>query len=96
MEGGNVARDWHNWARTASASPTDVIAASDPRQISEVIVRAAQAGRTVRMVGSGHSFTTTAVANDIMITPGSLTGVRSVDAAAGRGRYRSDDPVRGP
>lgn len=84
MEGGNVARDWHNWARTASASPTDVIAATDPRQISEVIVRAAQAGRTVRMVGSGHSFTTTAVANDIMITPGSLTGVRSVDAAAGR------------
>lgn len=77
-------RDWHNWARTATASPRDVIAATDPQQVANVVARAAADGRTVRMVGAGHSFTTTAVANDIMLTPGNLNRVRSVDATAGR------------
>lgn len=78
-----MARTWHNWARTAEARPRDVIAAQDPTQIAEVVSSAAAAHRTVRMIGSGHSFTTTAVADDVMLTPGSLTRVRSVDPHAG-------------
>ncbi len=79
-----MGREWHNWAKTASASPVDIIEATDPQQIAEVVARAATAGRTIRMIGSGHSFTTTAVANDIMLTPGTLNKVRSIDVEAGR------------
>ena len=79
-----MARKWQNWARTASATPLDVVAAVDPQQLAAQVERAAAAGRTIRVIGSGHSFTSTAVANDIMITPGELTRVRAVDAEAGR------------
>lgn len=79
-----MAKHWHNWAKTASATPRDVIAATDPAQIANIVTRARADGRTVRMIGSGHSFTAAAVANDIMLTPGSLNQVRSVNAEAGR------------
>ncbi len=79
-----MTRKWHNWARTASASPAEVIAATDPQQLAGIVRSAATDGRTVRMIGSGHSFTPTAVANDIQLTPGQLTKVRRVDVEAGR------------
>ena len=79
-----VARKWQNWAHTASATPIDVVAAADPQQIADQVAQAGADGRTIRMIGSGHSFTPTAVANDIMLTPGGLTRVRSIDAEAGR------------
>lgn len=83
-KGLTVTRKWQNWARTATATPRDVIEATDAAHVSELVARAAADGRTIRMIGSGHSFTSTAVANDVMVTPGRLTKVRGVDADAGR------------
>lgn len=39
--------------------------------------------RQIRMIGSGHSFTPVAAANDIMLTPYDFKEVRQVDAANG-------------
>nr|BFE28991.1 D-arabinono-1,4-lactone oxidase [Actinomadura rugatobispora] len=44
---------------------------------------AAAAGQTVRMVGTGHSFTGAAVAEDVLLRPGGLTAVRAVDTGSG-------------
>ncbi len=45
--------------------------------------RAAEDGLAVRMTGSGHSFTPTAVSDGVLLRPGRMTAIRSVDPAAG-------------
>ena len=51
--------------------------------MADEVGRAAADGLTVRMVGTGHSFTPAAVSDGVLLRPGGLTGIRSVDAAAG-------------
>ncbi|MEY3691382.1 MAG: hypothetical protein RJB57_1038, partial [Actinomycetota bacterium] len=70
---------WRNWAGNQTARPEAVV---DPRSDGEVAdaVRGAHAGgRAVRVVGSGHSFTAAAVANDVLMRVDALSGIRSVD-----------------
>jgi L-gulono-1,4-lactone dehydrogenase len=72
---------WHNWAGNQRATPRRVVT---PRSTDEVVaaVRGA-AGLTVRMVGTGHSFTGAAATEGVLLLPAGLTGLRSVDTANG-------------
>ena len=75
---------WRNWAGNKVAAAA--LKSPGPRSPDEVaadIRRAGERGLTVRMAGAGHSFTPAAVTNGIMLRPGGLAGIRSVDAAAG-------------
>jgi L-gulono-1,4-lactone dehydrogenase len=57
-----------------------------PRSADEVadeVRRAGADGLRVRMAGTGHSFTPVAVTDGVLLYPGSLARIRSVDAAAG-------------
>jgi FAD-linked oxidoreductase len=75
---------WRNWSGSVHAQPTDL---ATPRSIDElagVLGRASAAGRTVRPVGSGHSFTPIAACDDLMVSLDALQGLERVDAAAGR------------
>lgn len=45
--------------------------------------RAAADGLTIRMTGSGHSFTPTAVSDGVLLRPDRMTAIRAVDPAAG-------------
>jgi FAD/FMN-containing dehydrogenase len=56
--------------------------------------RAAADGLTVRMAGTGHSFTPVAVTDGVLLHPGALTRVRSVDAAAGLVTVEAGCPLR--
>jgi FAD-linked oxidoreductase len=51
--------------------------------VSAEVSRAAADGLTVRMTGSGHSFTPVAVTSGVRLEPSQLTAIRSVDPAAG-------------
>ncbi|MFW6774728.1 D-arabinono-1,4-lactone oxidase [Nocardioides sp. CPCC 205120] len=76
------AASWSNWAGTATARPATT---STPRDVSDVVaaVDRARAGRsTVRMVGTGHSFTDVAVTDGELLRPDGLVGVVDVDRAA--------------
>ncbi len=70
---------WHNWARIESARPAEVRTPTSPEQIAQIVAGATEDNRRVRMIGSGHSFTGAAVADDIMLRPQGLTRVRAVD-----------------
>ncbi|RAY10906.1 FAD-linked oxidoreductase [Actinomadura craniellae] len=74
-------RTWRNWAGNQRAVPRRVLT---PRTVEEVAaaVRAADGG-TVRMTGTGHSFTGAAVAEGTLLRPHGLTAVRSIDTASG-------------
>lgn len=70
---------WHNWAGLASARPTRVETPGDVDQLVAACRRALDADRTVKMVGTGHSFTGIAAPGDTMISPARLTGIVSIN-----------------
>lgn len=74
--------EWSNWSGLARATPAQVFA---PRTTDDVVAAVAAArvsGTTVKMVGTGHSFTDVAAPEHTMLLPTHLTGIRSVDREA--------------
>src|SRR5450755_54564 len=74
---------WRNWAGNQSAGPREIARPRSPDEVAAVIRRAGERGLTVRMTGTGHSFTPAAVTDGVMLRPGGLSSIRSVDARAG-------------
>jgi L-gulono-1,4-lactone dehydrogenase len=74
---------WRNWAGNVTASPARTATPASAEQVSAEVSRAAADGLTVRMTGSGHSFTPVAVTAGVLLSPERLTSVRSFDPAAG-------------
>ena len=58
---------WTNWARTERATPQAVVAPRDVEEVARVVRAAVAAGRRVKAVGSGHSFTGAAVTDGVMV-----------------------------
>jgi len=56
--------------------------------------KAAADGLTVRMAGTGHSFTPVAATDGVLLYPGGMTSIRSVDAAAGLVTVEAGCPLR--
>jgi FAD-linked oxidoreductase len=80
---GTAEKAWRNWAGNVSARPVRSAAPASVAELAEVLRRAAADGLTAKAVGSGHSFTTTAATDGVLIRPERLTAIRSVDRAAG-------------
>lgn len=74
---------WRSWSGLSTATPAQVRTPADPAEVADLVVAARGDGRTVKMVGSGHSFTDIAVADGTMLLPDRLVGIRSVDREAG-------------
>jgi L-gulono-1,4-lactone dehydrogenase len=74
---------WRNWAGNVSASPRRQASPASTAEVAAEVKRAAADGLTVRMTGSGHSFTPTAVSHGVLLRPDRLTAIRSIDHAAG-------------
>ncbi|MFC4052161.1 D-arabinono-1,4-lactone oxidase [Actinomadura syzygii] len=76
-------RAWQNWAGNQQAAPLRVVTPGTGAEVADAVRAAADDGLTVRMTGSGHSFTGAAVADGMLLRPDALTAVRSVDTATG-------------
>ncbi|MFC5750049.1 D-arabinono-1,4-lactone oxidase [Actinomadura rugatobispora] len=74
---------WRNWAGNQRATPRRATSPRTTAEVAAAVRAAAAAGQTVRMVGTGHSFTGAAVAEDVLLRPGGLTAVRAVDTGSG-------------
>ena len=61
---------WTNWAGDQRCAPESLEEPNDERELVAAVRRADDAGRRVRVVGSGHSFT------DIACTDGHMIGLR--------------------
>jgi len=75
---------WHNWAGNQTAEPRRVITPRSAGEVAEAVNLATLDGLTVRMIGSGHSFTPVAVTSGVQLRPDGLRAVRSVDEVAGQ------------
>lgn len=79
-----MARTWTNWAGNQTARPRSWERPTSVGQLAEIVRDAAQQSRRVKVVGSGHSFTATAIADDVLVDLSGMKGVGIVDAAAGQ------------
>lgn len=73
---------WGNWAGTERAEPRKVLTPTGPEQIVKEVEHAVAHRGTVKMVGTGHSFTAISAPVDTMVRPDRFAGVVSVDREA--------------
>jgi L-gulono-1,4-lactone dehydrogenase len=73
---------WTNWAGLATAHPTQELSPHDAGEVAEAVVAARHQNLTVKMPGTGHSFTDIALTEGLLLRPGSLRGIVGVDRDA--------------
>jgi L-gulonolactone oxidase len=74
---------WRNWAGDQRCRPAALLRPRDRDELARALAAASEAGRRVSVVGSGHSFTETALTDGTMIDVGALSGTIEADVAAG-------------
>src|SRR5918992_1307733 len=81
-----MAATWENWARTHRCTPVAIERPGSRAEVKDAVGRAAAAGRTVRAVGAGHSFTDIALTDGTLLSLERLDRVLDADPAGGRVR----------
>ncbi|MFD6952510.1 FAD-linked oxidoreductase [Nocardiopsis sp. TSRI0078] len=84
---------WHTWADTHQARPRRTAAPGSTAEVAAAVSSAAGEDLRVRMVGTGHSFTDVAVTDGLLLSPASLTRVRSVDPSQGTATVEAGLPL---
>jgi L-gulono-1,4-lactone dehydrogenase len=74
---------WRNWAGNQHATPRRVLTPRSTDEVAAAVTAAAGDGLTVRMAGTGHSFTGAALTEGVLLRPEGLTALRSVDTETG-------------
>ena len=74
--------DWRNWSGLETAHPDVVVRPGEVGVIVAAVDRARADGTTVKMVGTGHSFTGIATPGHTMLRPDRLSGILAVDRDA--------------
>lgn len=77
---------WTNWSGTARATPTTTVSPRDREEIATAIGAARDAGRTIRPLGSAHSFTRVGTPEP----PATATGTVALDLSRWRGIVDAD------
>ncbi|GHB18706.1 FAD-linked oxidoreductase [Streptomyces viridiviolaceus] len=73
---------WRNWGGNVSAHPLREVAPASVDELAEAVRGAAEEGLRVKAVGTGHSFTSIAATDGVLIRPHLLTGIRHIDRDA--------------
>ncbi|MYU25039.1 D-arabinono-1,4-lactone oxidase [Streptomyces sp. SID8352] len=85
---------WRNWGGNVSARPARQTAPASVGELAAVLRRAAEDGLPVKAVGTGHSFTSIAATDGVLIRPGLLTGIRGIDREAMTVTVAAGTPLR--
>ncbi|MDQ0583958.1 D-arabinono-1,4-lactone oxidase [Streptomyces rishiriensis] len=70
---------WRNWGGNVAARPAREVTPASVDELAEAVRRAAEDGLKVKAVGTGHSFTSIAATDGVLIRPQLLTGIRDID-----------------
>jgi FAD-linked oxidoreductase len=85
---------WRNWAGNQQATPRRLVTPRSTEDVAAAVRAAAGDGLTVRMAGTGHSFTGAALTHDVLLCPEGLTRLRSIDAERGLVTAEAGMPLR--
>ena len=78
-----VAGKWSNWAGNQQARPRSWTTPNSVLEVRDLVGSAIRDGRRMKVVGSGHSFTATAVADDVLVDLRRLASVGRVERVDG-------------
>ncbi|MFF3942585.1 D-arabinono-1,4-lactone oxidase [Streptomyces phaeofaciens] len=70
---------WRNWGGNVTARPAREVTPASVDELAEAVRRAAEDGLKVKAVGTGHSFTSIAATDGVLVRPQLLTGIRGID-----------------
>ncbi|MFF9086572.1 D-arabinono-1,4-lactone oxidase [Streptomyces sp. NPDC014991] len=70
---------WRNWGGNVSARPARQVTPASVEELAAAVRRAREDGLKVKAVGTGHSFTSIAATDGVLIRPQLLTGIRGID-----------------
>jgi L-gulonolactone oxidase len=73
---------WRNWTGDQTCRPAQLVRPRDREELAAAVA-AAEGGRPLRVVGSGHSFTEAAMTAGTMLDLAGLTGVVDADPGSG-------------
>jgi FAD-linked oxidoreductase len=73
---------WRNWARNQTAAPARTVRVHDANQIAEVVATTAAAGKRIKAVGTGHSFSPIARPCDVCLVLDPQVALLAVDESA--------------
>ncbi len=85
--------NWRNWSGLTTTTPTEVHAPTSTAAVVAAVSRARELGTTVKMPGTGHSFTGIAAPEGIMLDPTGLSGLLQVDHTANTVTARAGTPL---
>jgi FAD/FMN-containing dehydrogenase len=84
---------WSNWSGRVEASPADVVRVADEADVVAAVERAAAAGRTLRVQGTGHSHAPLVATDGVVIETDGLSGVVAVDRERMEARLRGGTKI---
>jgi FAD-linked oxidoreductase len=84
---------WTNWARNQTCAPADVARPGTEAGLAEVVKQAASAGQRVKPVGAGHSFTSIACTDGVLVDLSGYGRVVDHDAATGQVTVEAGIPL---
>ncbi|MGV9274962.1 D-arabinono-1,4-lactone oxidase [Streptomyces griseosporeus] len=73
---------WRNWGGNVSARPAREVTPASVDELAAAVRQAAEDGLRIKAVGTGHSFTSIAATDGLLIRPQLLTGIRKIDRDA--------------
>lgn len=80
---------WTNWAGEQRCAPAALERPRSEEEVAAAVTRARDAGRTVRVAGSGHSFTDIACTDGTLLHLGAMDRVLDADRESGRVRVQA-------
>ncbi|MDG2428837.1 MAG: D-arabinono-1,4-lactone oxidase [Acidimicrobiales bacterium] len=80
---------WRNWAGNQRSRPVRIEHPTSETDVVDLVHRAASDDLRVRVVGAGHSFTSIARTDDVLVSLDRLTGIECFDDTTGRVRVRA-------
>jgi FAD-linked oxidoreductase len=75
----NKSTNWSNWSGSVECNPIEIKTPSTLEEIQAIVKNCAAQKSTIRMVGSGHSFTKLVETNNIIISLDNFQGLESID-----------------
>ncbi|GAB0106785.1 L-gulono-1,4-lactone dehydrogenase [Nocardia sp. JMUB6875] len=78
-----MTNSWVNWAGDQSCTPASFADPGSPEDVAAVLAQAEANGHTVRVAGSGHSFTETVLTDGTLMRLNKLDKILNVDRESG-------------
>lgn len=76
-------RPWRNWTGDEGCTPQRFSRPASVANVASAVADATRAGRTVRVVGAGHSFGDLVCTNGLLLNLDRISGIHHIDADAG-------------